>query len=220
MAGILGLVDGEAGAGREVTFDPAALPGADLYRLMIGAIVPRPIAWVSTVDPYGVRNLAPFSYFMGVSAEPPVIAFAVTNRPGPLKKDTLRNIRASREFVVNFVTEALAEAMNLTAGDYAPEVDEFALAGLTAVPGELVAAPRVAESPVQWECRLFQEIVISEKPVGSTLVLGEVVRMHIDDAVRDEKGRIDPAKLQAIGRMGGNGYTRTRDRFDMIRPKA
>jgi flavin reductase (DIM6/NTAB) family NADH-FMN oxidoreductase RutF len=203
-----------------VTVDPAALAGAELYRLMIGAIVPRPIAWVSTVDPAGVRNLAPFSYFMGVSAEPPVIAFAVTSRPGPLQKDTLRNIRSSKEFVVNFVTEALAEAMNLTSGEYAPEVDEFALAGLTALPGELVQAPRVAESPVQWECRLLQEIVVSEKPAGATLVLGEVVRMHVDDAVRDAKGRIDPERYRAIGRMGGSGYTRTRDRFDMIRPKA
>lgn len=201
-----------------MTVDPGATPAANIYKLMIGSIVPRPIAWVATRGSDGSRNLAPFSFFMGVCSEPPVIAFAVTNRSGAVAKDTLRNIRETGEFVVNFVTEALGEAMNLTAGDFAPGQDEFAMAGLTPAPADLVRADRVLESPVSYECRLREVIVISENALGSSLVLGEVVRFHVADEILTDF-RIDPAKLQAIGRMGGNGYTRTRDWFDMVRPK-
>jgi len=203
--------------------DPAASSNVDVYKLMIGSIVPRPIALVSTRSEDGILNLAPFSFFTGVSANPPVICFCPLRRgvPDPRsdpRKDTLRNIVRTREFVVNVVSEEIAEKMNLTAGEYPPEVDEFEIAGLTPVPSTVVTPPRVAESHVQMECVLYLAIELSALPLGGNLVLGEVVRFHIADHMVDNF-RIDPEKLRAVGRMGGNSYTRTRDRFDMLRPK-
>lgn len=199
--------------------DPREAGPQNVYKLLIGTILPRPIAFVSTVSPDGIRNLAPFSFFTGVSANPPVICFCPMTRRAPdPRKDTLRNIVETREFVVNIVTEAIAERMNVTSGEYPPEVDEFELSGLTPVPSDLVRAPRVAESPVNMECRLYLTMEISELPGGGNLVLGEVLRFHVDDAYFDDY-RIDPARLQAVGRMSGNLYTRTADLFEMIRPK-
>ena len=201
--------------------DPKTARQQDLYKLMIGSIVPRPIAFVSTISPEGIPNLAPFSFFTGISSKPPLICFC----PGPRaatrdRKDTLRNISMTKEFVVNVVTEEIAEAMNLTSGEYPPEIDEFKLASLTPVSSDLVKPPRVAESPVNFECRLYLAIEFSEEPGGGNLVIGEIVRFHVADHIVDNF-KIDPDKLRAVGRMGGpTGYTRTRDRFDMIRPKA
>src|ERR1700722_16409473 len=206
------------------SFDPGRESVQNIYKLMIGSIVPRPIAFVSSQDARGVRNLAPFSFFTGVSADPPVILFCPTVRPeDPSRglaahKDTLLNVIATREFVVNVVSEEIAERMNLTSAQVPPDVDEFALAGLTPVPSDLVKPPRVAESPVQMECRLRQIIEVSDRPSGGSIVLGEVVRFHVDDALV-ENFRIDPEKLAAIGRMGGTTYARTRDRFDLKRPE-
>lgn len=199
--------------------DPKTTRYQDVYKLMIGCIVPRPIALVATISSDGIRNLAPFSFFTGISSKPTLICFC----PGPRaasaqRKDTLRNISMTKEFVVNVVSEEIGAAMNLTSGEYPPEVDEFAVAGLTAVPSDLVKPPRVAESPVNLECRLYLTIEFSEEPGGGNLVIGEVVRLHVADALL-ENFKIDPDKLQAVGRMGGTSYTRTRDRFDMIRPK-
>ncbi|HYL77758.1 MAG TPA: flavin reductase family protein [Bryobacteraceae bacterium] len=199
--------------------DPAAANYQDVYKLLIGAIVPRPIAFVSTVSREGVRNLAPFSFFTAISANPPVICFCPMRRPGTDPyKDTLRNISMTREFVVNIVSEEFAEKMNICSGDFPPEVDEFEAAGLTPLASDLVKPPRVAESHVHMECKLYLTIEIGEQPGSGNLVLGEVIRLHVDDAYVD-KFRIDPDKLRAIGRMGGNLYTRTSDRFEMIRPK-
>jgi flavin reductase (DIM6/NTAB) family NADH-FMN oxidoreductase RutF len=186
---------------------------------MIGSIVPRPIALVSTISEDGIRNLAPFSFFTGISSKPALICFCPGPRPaGGPRKDTLRNISMTREFVVNIVSEEIGSAMNVTSGEYPPEVDEFEVARLTAIPSDLVKPPRVAESPVNMECLLYLTIEFSEEPGGGNLVIGEVIRMHVaDDVVNNFK--IDPDKLGAIGRMGGMSYTRTRDRFDMIRPK-
>src|SRR5579864_777830 len=133
-------------------------------------------------------------------------------------KDTLRNISMTREFVVNIVSEEFAEKMNICSGDFPPEVDEFEAAGLTPLASDLVKPPRVAESHVHMECKLYLTIEIGEQPGSGNLVLGEVIRLHVDDAYAD-KFRIDPDKLRAIGRMGGNLNTRTGDRFEMIRPK-
>jgi flavin reductase (DIM6/NTAB) family NADH-FMN oxidoreductase RutF len=206
-----------------LSFDPARESVQNIYKLMIGAIVPRPIAFVSSLDARGVRNLAPFSYFTAVSADPPVVLFCPSvRRENPERglgahKDTLLNVSATREFVVNIVTEAMVEKMNLTSAQVPPEVDEFELSGLTPVPSELVTPPRVAESPVQMECRLRQIIEVSDRPSGGAIVLGEVVRFHVrEDLI--ENFRIDPEKLAAIGRMGGPTYVRTRDRFDLRRP--
>jgi flavin reductase (DIM6/NTAB) family NADH-FMN oxidoreductase RutF len=181
-------------------------------------VVPRPIAFVSTVNTEGAFNVAPFSFFTVASSNPPVVVFTVGNRaiPDP-RKDTLRNITTSREFVVNVVSEEIGSKMNLCAGDYPPEVDEFEISGLTPIPSDLVKAPRVAESHINMECRLLYTIAMSGLVNGGNLVLGEVVRFHIDDAYFNSF-RIDHDKLRAIGRMAGNSYTRTHDRFDMIRP--
>jgi flavin reductase (DIM6/NTAB) family NADH-FMN oxidoreductase RutF len=197
--------------------DPSGNNPLDIYKLMTGAIVPRPIAFVSTVSADGVFNLAPFSFFTGISANPPVICFCPMIRSDGTRKDTLRNIEAAGEFVVNIVSEEIAERMNLCAPEYPPEVDEFQVSGLTPVPSDLVRAPRVAESRVNMECRLLQIVDVSAKPLGGSLVLGEILRFHVDDALFDNF-KIDPDKLRPIGRMGGQAYTRTTDRFDMIRP--
>ncbi len=200
----------------KVSVEPAATPPINTYKLLIGTVVPRPIAFVSTVSPEGVLNLAPFSFFNVICANPPVICFACGVREPP--KDTLTNVRSNGEFVVNIVTEEIAERMNLTSGEYDAGVDEFQIGGLTPVPSELVRPPAVRESPVNMECKVMQIIDVSLQPLGGSLIIGEVVRFHIDRALF-ENFRVDPDRLRAIGRMGGNGYTRTRDRFEMIRPQ-
>lgn len=205
-----------------LSFDPAKESPTDIYKLMVGAIVPRPIAFVSSVDKDGILNLAPFSYFSAVCSKPPTILFCAAVRAARgaanATKDTLRNVLATREFVVNIVSEEIAVAMNQTATEVAPEVDEFALSGLTPLASEVVRPPRVAESPVQMECRLREAITISEQPGGATIVIGEVLRFHVREGLADNY-RIDPDKLRAIGRMGGPTYSRTTDRFDLERPR-
>jgi flavin reductase (DIM6/NTAB) family NADH-FMN oxidoreductase RutF len=201
-----------------LTVDPESTDYLNVYKLLIGSVVPRPIAFVSTVSPEGAFNVAPFSFFTVASSNPPVLVFTVGNRATPdPRKDTLRNITLAREFVVNVVSEEIGHKMNLCSGDYPPEVDEFQLSGLTPVPSDLVKAPRVAESHINMECRLLYTISMSSLINGGNLVLGEVVRIHIDDALVSNY-RIDQDKLRAIGRMAGSSYTRTQDRFDMIRP--
>jgi flavin reductase (DIM6/NTAB) family NADH-FMN oxidoreductase RutF len=195
--------------------DPASQPAQTSYKLLIGSVVPRPIGFISTISAEGIRNLAPFSFFNAICGEPPTVFFACGNRQP--QKDTLANARATGEFVVNIVSEEIAEQMNLTSGDYPHGVDEFEVSKLTPVSSDLVRPPRVGESHVSMECKVAQIIEVSQRPMGGTMVLGEVIRFHVDDAVIDNY-RIDPAKLKAVGRMGGNGYTRTRDRFEMIRP--
>jgi flavin reductase (DIM6/NTAB) family NADH-FMN oxidoreductase RutF len=199
-----------------VTIDPASVPAANAYKILIGSIVPRPIGFISTISSGGVFNLAPFSFFNGVCGDPPVVCFAPNARTP--RKDTLVNIQATGEFVVNIVSEEIAEQMNLCSGNYPPEVDEFQVSGLTPVASDIVRPPRVLESHVNMECRAIQVIEVSTRPWGGHLALGEVVRFHVDDAIIDSRFQIDPDKLRAIGRMGGTSYARTRDRFDMIRP--
>ena len=199
----------------KLVVDPQATAAQNIYKLMIGCIVPRPIAFVSTVSAAGVNNLAPFSFFNAVCAEPPVVSFACGVRAP--EKDTLANVRATGAFVVNIVTEAIAEQMNLTSGEYPAGVDEFQISGLTPALSDLVKPPRVAESPVNMECRVLQILDVSKRPSGGTLVIGEVVRFHLDSEVV-QNFKADWERLRAVGRMGGNEYTRTRDRFAMIRP--
>jgi flavin reductase (DIM6/NTAB) family NADH-FMN oxidoreductase RutF len=199
--------------------DPTAM-----YKLLIGCVVPRPIAWVSSVDAHGVRNLAPFSYFMAITHDPPTIAFSASPRGVEVagvrgKKDTLSNVEATREFVVNVVDDALAEAMNVTSGDYPPGVDEFAQAGLTPLPSVQVKAPRVAAAPISMECRLVQILPVGNLP--HHLVIGEVVHLHLRDDVYDPaSGRIDMRRLRPVGRLAGQMYTHVHDIFEMKRPAA
>jgi flavin reductase (DIM6/NTAB) family NADH-FMN oxidoreductase RutF len=203
--------------GEEVIVDPAATEVRNIYRLMVAAIVPRPIAFVSTISAGGILNLAPFSFFTGISADPPVVCFSPMVRGDGVRKDTLRNIEATREFVVNVVSEEFANQMNICSTEFPPEVDEFRMSGLTPIPSDLVWPPRVKESHVHMECRLLQIVDVSAKPLGGSLVIGQVVRFHIEDGWFDNF-QIDPDKLRAIGRMGSATYTRTTDRFEMTRP--
>jgi flavin reductase (DIM6/NTAB) family NADH-FMN oxidoreductase RutF len=212
-----------AASGAMTTLVPAEQKPQDIYKLLVGSVVPRPIAFVSSMDADGVRNLAPFSFFTVASANPPVVCFCPmtrgsTNSGLEPTKDTLRNIIATREFVVNVVSEEFAAQMNACSAELSPEVDEFLVSGLTPVASEVVRPPRVGEAHVQMECRLRQVIDVSTEPLGGSLVLGEVLRFHVRASLLDHF-RIDPDKLQAIGRMAGSTYARTRDRFDMERPK-
>jgi flavin reductase (DIM6/NTAB) family NADH-FMN oxidoreductase RutF len=199
--------------------NPDSLAWRDSYKLLVGAIVPRPIAFVSTVSQDGVRNLAAFSFFNGVCPKPFIISFAPMLRGSDgQKKDTLRNIEDTKEFVVNIVTEDIVEQMNLTAPEYEPNIDEFSVSGLTPSASRVVRPPRVAESPIQLECKLVDILTFGETVGAGSLVLGQVVHVHVrDDVYRD--GRIDVDMLRAVGRMAGHDYARTRDRFALERPK-
>ena len=183
--------------------------------VLTGVIVPRPIAFVSTMSPDGEVNLAPYSFFNAVSYNHVVFS---SSRPVSNKsKDTLRNIEETGQFVVNIVVDPIADAMNATAAEYPEGVDEFEIAGLTHAPSQIVKPPRVAESPVNIECELDQVVQIGSGPHEHGLVIGKILLMHVSDDVIDGH-RIDQAKLMATGRMAGNMYCRTNDRFEMVRP--
>jgi flavin reductase (DIM6/NTAB) family NADH-FMN oxidoreductase RutF len=195
--------------------DPAYLAPPATYALMSGSIVPRPIGFISTISDEGVANLAPFSFFNAVCANPPTLCVSITNRVPP--KDTILNMRSNGEFVVNIVTEAIAKQMNLCSGEYPHGMSEFDVSKLTQETSAAVRPPCVLESPMNMECRVVQIVDVSTRPGGASLVIGEILRFHYDPSIM-EGLRIDQAKLRAVGRMGGNEYTRTRDRFEMIRP--
>src|SRR5580698_548166 len=204
---------------------PSDLPHSELYGILLNSVAPRPIAWVSTMSALGQPNLAPFSFFNAVCVDPPLLAFAPGHRRPKQPdashgevKDTLRNVRETREFVVNIVTYELAEAMNLTSGEYDASINEFELGKIAAAPSLVVKAPRVAASPVSFECKLYQILDFSPSPQSSSLVLGQIVSIHVDDANMKD-GKLDRDSLDLIGRMGGIQYTRTTQRFDMVRPK-
>lgn len=198
-------------------FDFTELPAQARYKLLTSTVTPRPIAWVVSRSATGTVNAAPFSFFNVLSGDPPTVGISIGSRRPGAPKDTLANIQATGEFVVNLVSRDNAEAMNKTATEFPPGVDELAMAKLTRLPSVKVTPPRIAESPVAFECKLFQTV-----PLGpaNTLVLGHVVAMHVrDDAVLDAlKHYIDTPKLDLIGRMhGGGGYTTTRDQFQIPR---
>jgi flavin reductase (DIM6/NTAB) family NADH-FMN oxidoreductase RutF len=197
-------------------FDPQLDAPQTIYKLLIGCVVPRPIAWVSSLSADMIPNLAPFSFFMAVCNDPPTLAFSSGRRAGH-KKDTVQNIEYTQDFVVNLVDDALAEQMNLTSGEYPQEIDEFALTGLTATPSVKVKAPRVLESPINLECRVVQIHPVGHGP--HSLVLGEIVYFHIrDDLYNPSTGRIDMHHLHPVGRLAGNLYTHVHDIFEMKRP--
>lgn len=198
-------------------FDFSELSGTDQYKLLASSVVPRPIAWIVSLDANGKLNAAPFSFFNVFGAAPPVVVIGIGAREPGAHKDSGANIRETGEFVVNLVGHGNAEAMNVTAIDFGPDVDELAEAGLTAAPSVKVRPPRIAESPVAMECRLHSIVDVAP---GRGLVVGEVLAMHVrDDAVLDRmRCHIDTPKLDLIGRMHGGGwYTRTTERFDMPR---
>ena len=200
--------------------DPATLEVRERYKLLIGCIVPRPIAFVSTVSPAGEPNLAPFSFFNAVCSNPPTVVFCPMIRSLDGKtKDTLDNVRATNEFVVNIVSEDLAEAMNLSSVEAPPEVNEFEFARVTAEPSVTVRPPRVKESRVHFECRVRQIVEIGSEPGGGCVVIGEVLHIHVDDAVLTGGDKISLTALKPIGRLAGGGYVRVTDLFELERPK-
>ncbi len=189
-----------------------------MHELMTAAIMPRPIAWISTIGENGILNLAPFSMFTNVSLRPPIVCLGVGWGRAGREKDTLHNIRLSRDFVVNVVDENLIEPMNITGGEYPPDIDEFHLAKLTPMNSKIVKAPFVKESPINMECILQQVIEFGERPDGGSLIIGEVVWFHIREGVYINE-RIQMDKLKHIGRLGGKYYCRTIDRFEVDRVK-
>ncbi|QLE41927.1 flavin reductase family protein [Nostoc sp. C052] len=197
--------------------DPSQNDPRNTYQLLVGSVVPRPIAWVSTIASDGTPNVAPFSFFMGVTANPPTLAISTGLRHG-VKKDTLLNVEQSGELVVNIVVEELGEQMNATSGDFPPDVDEFQVAGLTPAPSKLVRPPRVAESPINIECVLKQVVYVGNEGSQSGLIIAEAVLWHIRDDLLTPQNTIDAAKLHAIGRLSGNWYTRTQDLYEITRP--
>jgi flavin reductase (DIM6/NTAB) family NADH-FMN oxidoreductase RutF len=196
-------------------FDLAELPAAERYKLLGGLVVPRPIALVTTHSPDGRVNAAPFSFFNVFAEEPPLVVLGLGISSLGGAKDTTVNIRETGEFVINLVDEALAEAMNLCAIDFPPEISEIEIAGLDLIPCQKVAPPRIAQAPVNLECRRY---VTLEAACERYLVVGEVVVAHVRDGVIDPATlRVDRDAYAPIGRLFGGGYVRTRDRFEMPR---
>lgn len=196
-----------------VTFDFAKLSPRERYKLLIGAVVPRPIALVTTVDSKGVVNAAPFSFFNCLSADPAILALGVEYRPSGGQKDTGRNVRETLAFTVNIVSDALIEGMNACAVPFEPGIDELAQAGLTAMPGVKVACPWIGQAPAAFECRHHTTLGIGN---SREIILGEVVYAHFRADVIDTGNlHVDAAALDAVGRMGGHGYASTRDYFDL-----
>ena len=199
-------------------YDPTEHPFSETHKLMIGSIVPRPIALVSTTSNNGINNLAPFSYFNGVCSRPPTIMFAPARRGWDGKeKDTLINIRDTREFSINIVSEDIGEKMVKCSTDYEKEIDEYSESGLSPLPSKKIKPPIVSESKISLECILNQIVQIGKDDAGSGfIVIGTIVLFHIDDEVYDN-GRIILDKLQPLGRVAGNGYVRSTNAFDIIR---
>lgn len=194
-----------------------ALSALDLYRLLTNSVLPRPIAWVSTRSKQGIDNLAPFSFFTIASVQPPVLAIVQLQPPNRPAKDTLLNLRATKECVVNIVTHDLLDAMNATAAEYPPEVSEFDAAHITRCPSQWVTALGVQDAPVRYECRLRDEQELANNPMGGTLILLDVVGIIISDTVL-HNGTLTSTQLDAIGKLGGDWYCNTREQFERARP--
>jgi len=198
--------------------DPKNQPFRDNYKLMIGSILPRPIAFVSSISKNGIHNLAAYSFFNGITSNPPSICFAPTRKSSDgSKKDTLINIEETGEFVVNIVTEDIVKPMNDTAPEFPSEISEFEEVGLTPLNSNIVKAPRVKESPINMECKLLQVVEVGPaEPGGGFLVIGEIVLFHIKDELLSN-GRIDTGLLRPVGRLAGTEYTTLGKRFSLSR---
>jgi len=209
-----------------IEIDPASLTSLDRYKILVGAVVPRPIAWVSTRSPAGIDNLAPYSFFNAVGCDPMLLLFCPANKPDGSEKDSLRNAKpinqgGSGEFVVNIVSYALAQAMNTTAASLPYETSEFEHAHIATAPCAKVRCARVALAPVSFEC-ITHEIIRTNgtAPNAGNIVIGKVVNVWLAPGIATEQLHLDPATLDAIGRLGGSTYCTSRDRFDITRPGA
>ncbi len=189
-----------------------------VYQMLVGLVTPRPIAWVTTISELGVVNLAPFSFFNAFGANPPVVVFSPTLKRDSGKKDTLINIEANGEFVINGSSEKHADLINMSSKMLMPDESEVALVGLSTLKSERVKPPRLAEVPFALECKMLQIIPIGHGAISANLIIGEIVTMHIDDEVLDPNGLPDPRKLRAIARLGGEFWCRTQDLFQLERP--
>jgi flavin reductase (DIM6/NTAB) family NADH-FMN oxidoreductase RutF len=197
---------------------PDTLEWKDAYKLLIGSILPRPIAFVSTMDENGIANAAPFSFFTAICADPMLICFSPMRRGSDgAKKDTLKNIESTKQFVINIVSEDMAKQMTDCAIEFAPEIDEMEVTGLTKESSRIVKVPRIKESLVHLECELFQVLDFGDHAGAGSLVIGKVLNIHVVDELY-QNGRIDTVKLQPIGRMAGNTYTNPLGKtFDITR---
>lgn len=193
---------------------PGELSKSQAYKLLISALIPRPIALVSTISPDGVVNVAPFSFFGGISSKPPIIYISIDRKRDGDKKDTLKNIEYTGDFVVNMVSEEIAEKMNICAVDFPYGMSEAEIAGLTPVQSESVKSPRILESPINFECKVLKIIEIGDAP--NTVVFGEILLFNIRDEII-ENGVVNPEKLRIVGRLGGNLYTIVDNIFEMKR---
>ncbi len=202
----------------KISINTKEIPFQDRYKLLIGSIVPRPIGFVSTVSPNGIYNLAPFSFFNGVCSEPMTVLFCpVVRGSDGQEKDTLKNIKVTKEFVVNIVSEEIAEKMNQCSAEYSYGVDEFKESGLTPVRANMVKPPLVKEAKINMECKLLHLVEIGNKPGGGTVVIGEVVYFHVQENVYKD-GKIILSELKPIARLGGTDYARVTDIFSLPRP--
>jgi flavin reductase (DIM6/NTAB) family NADH-FMN oxidoreductase RutF len=192
-----------------ISLDPADIAGG-MYHLLNAVIAPRPISWISSLAADGTFNLAPHSYTTVLSPKPPIVGFVSIGR-----KDTVRNVEATGDFVYHIADESLGERLNRTAADFPPDESEFDWAGLTPIPSDLVQAPRVKEAPVSFEAKLIEVMQVAD--TNNFLVMGEVIQVHVADAIVTD-GRIDPAKLRPLGRLSGSNFSHLGEIFSMSRP--
>jgi len=198
-------------------FNPDTLEASAIYKLLTGSVIPRPIGWISTVDKNGINNLAPFSYFNAVGEDPPHVMFS-TVRGNNTNKDTLNNVLANGQFVVNMVTEALAEQMNATAQPVASEIDEFELTGLTPIPSTLIKPMRVKESPITFECEMVHHYFLeNHKNGGACIIIGRVVMMHFDESVLLDNYKINMENYKPVSRLAGSNYSKIGKIFSIKR---
>ena len=198
-------------------FDPDDLEQSAIYKLLTGSVIPRPIGWISSISDDGINNLAPFSFFNAIGDDPPHVMFSTT-QGGNSSKDTLNNVLANKQFVVNMVTEDTVERMNLTSGNFLPHEDEFKFAGLTPIPSIRIKPMRVKESPITFECELVHHYALeNHKFGGATMIVGKIIMMHIDESVLLDNYKINLETYKPVARLAGSNYTKLGEIFSIKR---
>lgn len=198
-------------------FDPKSLEQSAVYKLLTGSVIPRPIGWISTIDEEGINNLAPFSYFNILGDDPPHVMFS-TRRDNNSNKDTLNNVLANKQFVVNMVTESVVEAMNTTALSVSSDIDEFELAKVTPISSKLIKPMRVKESPIHFECEMVHHYFLeNHNQGGACIVIGRIVMMHFDDAILLDNYKINMENYKPVSRLAGSNYSKIGEIFSIKR---